>query len=87
MTEKPETEIIEELLQEEIEKLKSLGPKYAAMDSDTLRGLARRNLATERMVVLRKALKEDAERQAFTVGCLYGKTRKQILDMDKEEEK
>lgn len=81
-----EQELLEELIREEVEKLKSLGPRYAAMDEDTLRGLARRNLAVERMVVLRKALKEDAIRQHSTVGCLYGKTRKQILREQREEE-
>jgi len=79
MTEQSEQELLEILIQEEILKLKGLDSKYATMSNDTLRVLARRNLAVERMVVLRKALKEDGERQNFTVGCLYGKTREQIL--------
>jgi hypothetical protein len=85
MTKNSQEELLEQLIQEEIEKLIGQGPKYATMSEDSLRGLARRNLATERMVVLRKALKEDAERQCFTVGNLYGKTRTQILKEQEEE--
>jgi hypothetical protein len=85
MTEQTEQELYEEMIQEEIERLRNEHPKYAAMSTDTLRGLARRNLAIDRTKLIRKLVKEDQEREHMTVGDLYGKTRAQILKEQKEE--
>jgi hypothetical protein len=85
MTEKTQQELLEEWVSEEIEKLRTQHPRYAAMSTEALRPLALRNIAVDRTQGLRKIVKEDLEREHMTVGNLYGKTRDQILKEQEEE--
>lgn len=78
-------QLLEEWISEEIEKLRTQHPRYAAMSTEALRPLALRIIAVDRTQTLRKIVKEDVERQRSTVGNLYGKTRAQILKEQEEE--
>jgi len=85
MTEQTEQELYEELIQEEIGKLRKAHPKYSCMDDCELRSLARRSLAVQRQTLIKKLEKDSLEADVSTVGNLFGKTRKEILEMNEKE--
>ena len=85
LTKEQQKEVFEGLLAEETEKLRRKSKGYKVMSDAELRPLAKHNLQIEYETLVRQMAEQSRESQRLTVGCLYGKTRAQILKEQEEE--
>jgi len=84
LTDEEQKELLEQVIDEEVEKLKKKDENYKFMSNDMLRRIARHNIVLEYETLVRQLAKKSRDSERVTVGSLFGKTRKQILKEQEE---